>query len=296
MYNRAVTAAENLERLGIVVPEPPAAVGAYVTWLRAGNLVLTSGQLPWRNKTMLHPGRLGGEVSVEDGYQAARQAELNAIAQLKSASGGDLERIRRIVRLEGYVHCVPGFRDHPKILDGASDLLLEVFEERGKHVRIACWFYAVQPEYRLGPGHMNDPVRRRSLRMLLLFAAAYVVIGIAFGTFSDAATTNAMRLLWRRLAWLVSGIGFAAHIAYGHYRPRNVPRTTAMQVSIAAALGAGGLALAANLHEWMAASRYRPSVAFALVAWPLLTVVPAFVVAMVGAALLNRWYPRSETQ
>ena len=73
---------------------------------------------------------------MEDGYQAARQAGLNAIAQLKSATG-DLERIRRIVRLEGYVHCAPGFRDHPKILDGASDLLLEIFEERGKHVRIA---------------------------------------------------------------------------------------------------------------------------------------------------------------
>jgi enamine deaminase RidA (YjgF/YER057c/UK114 family) len=99
--------------------------------------VLTSGQLPWRNKIMLYPGRLGGEVSVEDGYQAARQAGLNAIAQLKSATGGDLERIRRIVRLEGYVYCAPGFRDHPKILDGASDLLLEVFEERGKHVSIA---------------------------------------------------------------------------------------------------------------------------------------------------------------
>jgi enamine deaminase RidA (YjgF/YER057c/UK114 family) len=104
VYNRAVTAVENLQRLGMVVPEPPAAVGAYVTWVRTGNLVLTSGQ--------------------------------NAIAQLKSATG-DLERIRRIVRLEGYVHCAPGFRDHPKILDGASDLLLEIFEERGKHVRIA---------------------------------------------------------------------------------------------------------------------------------------------------------------
>jgi enamine deaminase RidA (YjgF/YER057c/UK114 family) len=131
-----MTAVENLQRLGIVVPEPPAAVGAYVTWVRTGNLVLTSGQLPWRNKLMLHPGRLGAEVSVEDGYQAARQAGLNAIAQLQSATG-DLERIRRIVRLEGYVHCATGFRDHPKILDGASDLMLEIFEQSGKHARIA---------------------------------------------------------------------------------------------------------------------------------------------------------------
>ena len=136
MYNRPVTAVENLQRLGIVLPEPPAAVGAYVTWARAGNLILTSGQLPWKNKTMLYPGRLGDQVSVEDGYQAARQAALNAIAQLKSAIG-DLDKIHRIVRLEGYVHCAPGFRGHPKVLDGASDLLLEVFEDRGKHVRIA---------------------------------------------------------------------------------------------------------------------------------------------------------------
>ncbi len=104
-----------------------------------------------------------------------------------------------------------------------------------------------------------------------------------------------MHLLWRRLAWLVSGIGFAAHIVYGHYRLANPPRTTAMHASIAAALGAGALAVAANLHEWMAASSYRPSIAMALVAWPLLTVVPAFVVAMVAAAVLKRWYPRSET-
>src|SRR5207248_11558393 len=112
-------------------------VGAYVTWARTGNLILTSGQLPWQNKTMLYPGRLGGEISVEDGYQAARQAGLNAIAQLKSATGGDLERIRRIVRLEGYVHCAPGFRDHPKVLDGASDLLNQVLGDKGQHTRTA---------------------------------------------------------------------------------------------------------------------------------------------------------------
>jgi len=137
VYNRAVTAAENLQRLGIVLPEPPAAVGAYVTWVRTGNLILTSGQLPWQNKTILYPGRVGEQISVEDGRRAARQAGLNAIAQLNAAAAGDLERIRRIVRLEGYVHCAPGFRDHPKVLDGASDLLVEIFEERGKHVRIA---------------------------------------------------------------------------------------------------------------------------------------------------------------
>src|SRR5438105_3718491 len=132
-------------------------------------------------------------------------------------------------------------------------------------------------------------VEKRSLRLVLLLAAVYLLIGIAFAEFSDWATTNAMHLMWRRLAWLVSGVGFAAHIAYGHLRLGNSRRTIAMHASIAAALGAGALAVAANLHEWMAASSYRPSIAIALVAWPLLTVVPAFVVAMIAAAVLNRW-------
>jgi hypothetical protein len=129
--------------------------------------------------------------------------------------------------------------------------------------------------------------------MVLLLAAAYLVIGIMFGDFSDLAATNAMRLLWRRLAWLVSGIGFAAHIAYGHFRLGNSPRTTAMHATIAAALGAGALAVAANVHEWISPSRYRPSMAIALFAWPLLTLVPAFVIALIAAAVLNRWCRRS---
>lgn len=132
-----VTALENLQRLGITLPEPPAAVSNYITWVRTGNLIVTSGQLPWQGKTMLYPGRLGEHVWAEDGYKAARQAALNAIAQLHQATGGDLETITRIVRVEGNVHCAPGFRDHPRVLDGASDLFVEVFEERGRHVRSA---------------------------------------------------------------------------------------------------------------------------------------------------------------
>ncbi len=131
-----MTAEQNLQSLGIVLPEPPAAVGAYVTWTRTGNLLITSGQLPWQNKTMMWPGRLGEQVNLEEGYQAARLAAINGIAQFKAATG-DLERIGHIVRVEGYVHCAPGFRDHPKVLDGASDLIVAVFKGRGKHVRIA---------------------------------------------------------------------------------------------------------------------------------------------------------------
>lgn len=120
---------------------------------------------------------------------------------------------------------------------------------------------------------------------MLLVAALYLVVGIAFPQFSDSATT----LMWRRLAWLVCCVGFAAHILYGTLRLGNSPRMTAMHASLAAALGAGGLAVAANLHEWRTASTYRPTIAISLVAWPLLTAIPAFVVAVIGAGLLNRW-------
>ncbi|MBI3683820.1 MAG: RidA family protein [Acidobacteria bacterium] len=131
-----MTAQENLDHLGIVLPEPPAAVGAYIPWIRTGNLIITSGQLPWKEKHMLWPGRLGDQVTVEEGYQAARLAAINAVAQLQAATA-DLEKIRRIVRLEGNVHCAESFHEHPRVLDGASDLMLAVFEERGRHTRTA---------------------------------------------------------------------------------------------------------------------------------------------------------------
>lgn len=137
-----MTPEQKLAQMGIELPAPPDAVGAYVTHIRTGNLVTTSGQLPWRNKAMQYPGRLGAEVSSADGYQAARLACINALAQLK-AELGSLDRVARIVRLEGYVHCTEGFRDHPRVLDGASDLLLQVFGETGKHVRIALGIHAM---------------------------------------------------------------------------------------------------------------------------------------------------------
>ncbi len=97
---------------------------------------MTSGQLPWRGDSLAYEGRLGENLTTEEGYQAARLAAVNAIAQLKAAVG-DLENIIRIVRIEGNVHCAAGFREHPQVLNGASDLMVEVFEERGKHTRTA---------------------------------------------------------------------------------------------------------------------------------------------------------------
>lgn len=125
-----------LKDLGIILPPAPAGVGAYVPWVRTGNLIITSGQLPWCDGKLAYIGKLGAEVSIEQGYDAARICAINAIAQLKSAIG-DLDRVVQIVRLEGFVHAAPGFHEHPKVLNGASELFLAVFGDRGKHARTA---------------------------------------------------------------------------------------------------------------------------------------------------------------
>lgn len=131
-----MTAEQRLRDLNILLPPPPPAVAAYRPWARTGNLVITSGQLPWRDGKIAYAGRIGEAIGVEQGYQAARLCALNAIAQLKDAVG-DLENIVQIVRLEGYVHCAPGFRDHPHVVNGASHLFSQVFGERDRHSRLA---------------------------------------------------------------------------------------------------------------------------------------------------------------
>ena len=125
-----------LEELGITLPEAPPAVATYQPWIQTGNLIFTSGQLPFRDGLIAYEGKLGSELSEEDGYQAARQCALNAIAQLKAAAG-NLNKIRKIVRIEGYVHCAEGFRGHPQVINGASDLIVEIFGEKGRHTRLA---------------------------------------------------------------------------------------------------------------------------------------------------------------
>ena len=104
--------------------------------MRTGNLVFTSGQLPWRDGEMAYSGRCGEEITEDQGYQAARQCAINAIAQIKAAAG-DLDRVKRIVKVDGYVHTAPGFRGHPQVLNGASELFNAVFGERGRHARLA---------------------------------------------------------------------------------------------------------------------------------------------------------------
>jgi enamine deaminase RidA (YjgF/YER057c/UK114 family) len=129
-----MTAEENLARLEIALPSPPAAVANYVAWVRTGNLIVTSGQLPWVGMRMQYAGRCGAELSDEQGYAAARLCAINAIAQLKDAVG-DLERVVQLVRLEGNVYSAVNYKGQPQVLNGASDLMVEVFEQRGRHTR-----------------------------------------------------------------------------------------------------------------------------------------------------------------
>ncbi len=128
---------KHLAELGIALPQPSKPVANYVPWVRTGNLVFVSGQGAVEAGKVMHPGQLGTDVTLENGIKAARMCALSVIAQLKDACGGDLDKVRRIVKLVGFVNAAPGFTDHPKVVNGASDLMVEVFGDKGRHARSA---------------------------------------------------------------------------------------------------------------------------------------------------------------
>jgi uncharacterized protein (DUF486 family) len=130
---------------------------------------------------------------------------------------------------------------------------------------------------------------QRWIRAVIILGVAYALDGIAFGLLAGWSASNQMRIAWRLSAWLTSAAAFAAHIWYEHARLRNSPRTTALHVSSAAALGAFLLAVAANLHAHFTGSGNYSLLASALLLWPLVTWVPAFLVAYATAAMLARW-------
>ena len=134
---------------------------------------------------------------------------------------------------------------------------------------------------------MNDSGRQRWLRRAILVGVLYLAVGTGSIALAGAATSIQMRSFWRLSAFGISGVVFAAHIAHEHFRLRNTTRPTAWHASVAVAFGAFALALVANIHDLGSASGYRPRMLIALVAWPLLTAVPAFVVALVVAAGLG---------
>jgi enamine deaminase RidA (YjgF/YER057c/UK114 family) len=131
----AGTVETKLAGLGIALPTPASPIANYVPFARSGNLLVLSGQLCFgADGKLVAKGQLGVGVSVEDGQKAARACGINLLAQLKAALG-DLDRVARVVRLGGFINSAPGFSDGAKVMNGASDLMVEVFGDKGRHTR-----------------------------------------------------------------------------------------------------------------------------------------------------------------
>ncbi|MEO6194381.1 MAG: RidA family protein [Thermoanaerobaculia bacterium] len=128
---------DRLRKLGIELPEPSKPGANYVPSVRTGNLIFLTGQLSQWNGERRFIGKLGREFGVEEGQQAARLCALNLVAQLRAALEGDLDRVVRCVRIAGYVNSMPDFVAQSQVINGASDLFVEIFEDAGRHTRMA---------------------------------------------------------------------------------------------------------------------------------------------------------------
>jgi enamine deaminase RidA (YjgF/YER057c/UK114 family) len=134
---------QRLEELGISLPQPVQPMAAYVPTVRSGDMVYVSGQVPMVDGKPAYVGRLGADgLSVDDGVEAARRCAINVLAALK-AELGELSRVRRVVKLTGFVASAPDFHDQPKVVNGASELLVDAFGEAGRHARSAVGMAAL---------------------------------------------------------------------------------------------------------------------------------------------------------
>jgi enamine deaminase RidA (YjgF/YER057c/UK114 family) len=129
--------AARLKDLGIRLPTPATPQGSYVPWVRTGALLFISGQITMGANGLEYVGIVGDDINLEDAKRAARLAGLNVIAQAAAALDGDLDRVRRVVKVTGFVNAAPGFTQHPEIVNGASDLFVEIFGPLGLHARAA---------------------------------------------------------------------------------------------------------------------------------------------------------------
>ena len=129
------SAEARLADLGLALPTPMAPVANYLPYVVSGNLVFVSGQLPARDGRIAYTGKVGEAITPEEGAEAAKLCFLNLLAQVKAACGGDLGRVRRIVRLGGFIAAPPGFTAHATVMNGASDLAVTVFGDSGRHAR-----------------------------------------------------------------------------------------------------------------------------------------------------------------
>ncbi len=126
-----------LAELGIVLPEAPAPVANYVPYVVHGSLIFVSGQIPFVDGELSFVGKVGDDVSLEDAHMAARVCALNVLAHVRAACDGDLDRMNRCIRLGGFVNGADDFKQHPQVMNGASDLIVEVFGDKGRHARFA---------------------------------------------------------------------------------------------------------------------------------------------------------------
>jgi len=133
---------DKLRELGLSLPNPPSPVGNYVPATRTGNLVYTSGQTARINGVRRYVGTVGKEVTPEEAYLSARDAMLNCLACVKQAVGS-LDRVRRVIKVLGFVNCVPGYTEQPAAINGASDLLVALFGDAGRHARTAVGLHGL---------------------------------------------------------------------------------------------------------------------------------------------------------
>lgn len=133
---------EKLESMGLKLPTPMGSVGTYVPAVQVGNLLFLSGVGPRKDGELIYTGKVGRDVSVEDGYDAAKHCALNALANLKAVAG-DLDKVERIVKVLGFVNAPEGFEQSPKVINGFSDLLVELWGDKGRHARSAIGVYAL---------------------------------------------------------------------------------------------------------------------------------------------------------
>ncbi len=132
-----MSAEENIKKLGLKLPKAPSPVGAYVAYVKINNLVFISGQVSFKEDGQLIKGKVGSDLTLEEGKIAAKACAINILSQIKAACNGDLNKVINCVKLTGFVNSKDNFIDQPKVINGASELIANVFENNGKHARAA---------------------------------------------------------------------------------------------------------------------------------------------------------------
>ena len=132
-----MNALENIKKLNLEIPDAPAPVGAYVAFKKVGNLLYISGQLAISNEGKIIKGKIGKDLTLEDGQKASKYCAINIIAQLKKALNGDLDKVKNCIKITGFVNSTDSFTDQPKVINPASEILSTIFGNKGKHTRAA---------------------------------------------------------------------------------------------------------------------------------------------------------------